>query len=1156
MRLKKLKLTGFKSFVEPTNLLFPGQLTAVVGPNGCGKSNLIDAISWVLGENAPGQLRGKAMTDVIFNGSEHRRPLGQASVELVFDNSLGRLSGAFSQYAELSIKRKISRDGESRYFLNGSRCRRRDIQDIFMGTGARARGYSIIGQGTVSRLIEAKPEDLRAYLEEAAGVSKYKERRRETLQRISHTRDNLSRVLDIREELGKQLSRLKRQADAARQYHQLKEREKICHGQINALKWQQFEQQRQQLDSRMRGLDVEIEKQKAVSATQLKEKQQSQMALEQAEQCCQDLQEQFYQLSTVIARLEAKISQSEQDKQRLEAEHEALADNILKNGIESDENQSRLKKAEHRLIELKQMSSGLSQEQSELEQKLSAAKQQLSQLQQQQRTLERHHQQVILSLQQAKLKQVHMQEQTEVRKQMYQQIEDELNVLKTETEQYSSSDFEQQQADAEAAVLAARQTVDSIESETLELKQQLASVEKNYLRVQDELLQLKSEQATLAARQQAMVKARQSVSGKWQHQPRLIDNIQVEHHWRHACELVLADWLDAVLVDELKPLGDEVFEQKNKARALLASTKNLSTENTGLATKVSGLTDGLKRRLSSIHTAENYEDALEKLSGLSADESIITPEGFWLAKDWIYSHPQQEEDEPGLIARQQQIEQLNQKISDEEQGVGNIRQQRDALRSALDLKQLSLEETRSTWQSLKEALRILSLECEHALKQQRERQQKILSNLERQQSIEDELSAFAEQQIRLERDIESFTRQQQEQTLALTSLALSIEQQEKQMPYAALAKMRQQSQDLRIQIERHSLMIEQETKEKLRMSQTLQSLTMKLGRIKDQLTAIENTEEMKNSLNQQLRQQQSLDERLKLAREKQLELSSNLQQFEEQQDGLQAVIAQLNEEKNQLELSSRSLLVRQQTIIESSDGQHQSFNDILSSSGHDLSLEDCEQSLMKIRKRIEQMGAVNLAAIEEFNQESERKQHLDQQYDDLTASIEGLEQAIKTMDKETRTRLEAAFSEVNQSFRSLFPRLFGGGRANLELTDSNLLEAGIVVMAQPPGKRNASIQMLSGGEKAMTAVALVFAFFQLNPSPFCLLDEVDAPLDDVNVGRFCELVKEMSEYIQFLFITHNKITMEMADHLMGVTMREPGVSRLVSVDVKQALTME
>ncbi|MGQ3888424.1 chromosome segregation protein SMC [Legionella sp. CNM-1927-20] len=1157
MHLRQLKLAGFKSFVEPITIPFPSHLVAVVGPNGCGKSNIIDAVRWVLGESSAKTLRGESLTDVIFNGSTNRKAVGQASAELIFDNSLGRLGGQYSNYQEIAIKRLVTRAGESFYFLNGTRCRRRDITDLFLGTGAGARQYSIIGQGTVSRLIEAQPEELRAHLEEAAGISKYKERRRETVTRINHTRENLARVSDIRDELAKQLQRLERQAKAAAHYQELKHLERTYKAEIVALKWQSLSGEASQLEEQLNQFTLDYEQYQASIAQTYNQNTSLKIKIEQVRDVFEAEQAHFYQLTTEIARLEEQLQRQNQEHQRLlinrqciDKEQQELINQLnheqelLKDyQCNIDQIESNLKDAKHQLIQKQQIYQAAQQEQVEWQAKIKKIQTDLAQIEQEVRVQQVHYQHII-----------HEQQNVQIRfdknKDWLYSLTQEVNAINLAQQQTNLIQLESKKTEQE-------ENYQRLSNSLSETRQQLIQTETELHRAQDQMHQLTAEHASVVATLATVKKQNDSFI---KDQPRLFENLTIDKEWQYACEIVLKDYLQATVVTSLEPILASLNESMDKpqsfAVAYLTSAKEKSFPC--LAEKINGFVPYFLPNLDKIFTASSILEASKWLPQIAEDESIITREGCWLAKGWIRIAGRATTDSFSLLVKQEELNYLNSELKQAQTNLNILKQKRDELYLILKEQQekvlISQEELTITHDEMRsERTKIDSVQLK--LDQLDIKKKELLKD---NGYLEQRLVNLAEQRFTIEQAIatalplkQQFQAEQEQVNTDKLNFDNTFIEKEK-----SLNEARNLVHQLEIENERSQLTYKQVIAN-VALKQTKLLLLEERQKEHDKQLAIlaQSNSSCEKNLEVRLGEHKTIEQTLKITRE---ELNDYKAKFTAQETKIKAEEKQikiLQEKIQQLQLQLQTFRVQIGNLLDVLEEQGFQAQALLQVIAPDITIKVREQHIEEIVEKINRLGAINLAAIEEYTSEAQRKQYLDEQYNDLTNALEMLETAIEKLDKETKLRFQQTFNAVNATFRSLFPRLFGGGQAALELTGDNLLEAGVLITAQPPGKRNNTIHLLSGGEKAMVAVALIFAIFQLNPSPFCMLDEVDAPLDDVNIERFCSLVREMSQVVQFLFITHNKITMELADHLIGVTMREPGVSRIVSVDVEQALAV-
>ena len=1163
MHLKQLKLAGFKSFVDPTVVPFSSQLIAVVGPNGCGKSNIIDAVRWVMGESSAKNLRGESMADVIFNGSSQRKSVGQASVELVFDNSLGRLSGQYASYQEIAVKRLVTRDGDSFYFLNGSRCRRRDITDIFLGTGAGARSYSIIGQDTISRLIEARPEDLRAYLEEAAGVSKYKERRRETLQRISQTRENLARVADIRDELGKQIQRLERQAQAAKRYTSLKQEERLCKAEILALKWRVLTTEQTKVQQQLTQLSLQQEHHRSNMTGSIKETSHLRESLHEAQEVFQQIQVTFYQLKTDIARLEETVQQQQREKQRLTTDKQQIEADLLTATTQCQHDSEALISCEQERLVLQEHVVTL---QGKLEEQQAA----LTANEQQKLAWDKQWQQVQAAFnkvqREAQVEQVRLQhleqsyQQAQVR---FEKIKNEQAELIVEDMQQALSTLQMQQIDlAQQQALSADNLQQSLEAGA-SLRQQLTATEQQLHQAQDKTQSLVTEKAALEAAQNAAlrhVKKDASSLPQWDDLPRLAEVLTVPEPWLDAFELVLGESLQAIVLESMDVVLPTLSEFQGHSALFVQSTPIIEDPSPypRLSDKINGVIPCGHYALDQIFAAEHLEEALLWLPTLTKQQSVVTADGYWLGPGWVRVEGIKGDDAAGLLSRQQALVKLKSALVGEQERLTGLQVTRDHLYARLAENTQEHSLLQQTLVMRQAALRT----CDSELSNQQQLLQRALSRIAALNEEHEELQCTIEdlvtQKMYIEQKWQTATRATLKHEEQLQTL-----NEEKSAWEGTLVLLRKTTDELckvlqQAQLQSHSESLKTQqlqdniAREQRHIDTLNERLAMLLARV-NALTTPDN--ELSTSLNEKVMAHDQLNDELTTQQQRvddlQRQLNDSERFYKEEEQHVNVVQEKLQKEQ----LHEQGLSVRAESIVDALTELETNVDILLATIPADVTLQMREEILVALDEKIKRLGAINLMAIEEYQTEFERKQHLDEQYADLIDALTTLDAAIAKMDKETQLRLKDTFDQVNTSFQALFPRLFGGGRAMLELTCDNLLEAGVLVMAQPPGKRNSTIHLLSGGEKAMTAVALVFAIFQLNPSPFCMLDEVDAPLDDLNVRRFCELVKEMSQFVQFLFITHNKVTMELADHLIGVTMREPGVSRVVAVDVEEALSM-
>lgn len=1154
MRLKYIKLVGFKSFVDPTKVPFPHQMTCVVGPNGCGKSNVIDAVRWVLGESSAKNLRGDAMTDVIFNGSSARKPVSQASVELVFDNSSGRIQGEFADYAEISVKRQVTRDGQSNYFLNNSKCRRRDITDLFLGTGLGPRSYAIIEQGMISRLIESKPQELRVFIEEAAGISKYKERRRETETRMQHTRDNLDRLNDVRQELGSQLDKLLRQAAAAHRYKELKAQERQYKAQLQALRWLAHEQHAQQLRSQLAEHQTELEKWQAQQRGSERGSLELREQVASAKQQLDQVQQQFYQLGNHITRFEAQLQQGQQQlsqrQQRLQQVHhelEQLTQTQQHDQQQAEELQWQQQQSQPDYDAAEQQGLLVAEQVEHIEQHYLAWQDDYQHFLQQQQQAQQGVQQLQLQQQQVGL---------QLRQCQHEQhsLADELTQLQQQQRQLAETDFVAQVSASEAALTAAEQQVEQHQQQLTEAQQRSEQLQQQRDELQTERQQLQGRISSL----QQLLAASQSDSwpeavAQWLVEQELTSDgqvrqlLQVNTTWQLAAEQIVAPWLSAWVLSA--PPVD--WPLQLGARLVL-----LQSQPAPLGSLAEQVAAPLQQwpLLQQIGLATDQQQA-EALMASGRWPWVLTAQGqLWSAAGYqaaaIAAADSELQQQQSLQQCQLQLQQVTDRLATLEHQQQQLRQQCQQLQQQLAQQRPQLHEQQAQH-------RILLQQQQWQLQQQQQLQQRLQQMQQRQQQLaqqqlqlqqQDEAAQqqLAEAQQQLDHYVDDGSWQLRRTELQQQRQRLREQQQQQQQQLQQLQQLRQQRQ---AQIQQLQVLQQ-------RSQQQAQQLTEQLEQLRQPDVELQEQQELLAlQLHEHLEQRELVDEQRRSLSNQVSELE---QQLRDLSSGAQSVDSQLERARNKVQsvqLELAALQERSRTVLAVLQDLQQPLKPVLESLPEEANEKAWQAELERLQGAISRLGAINLAAIEEADVLAQRKDYLDQQHTDLAASLETLEGAIRTIDKETRTRFKTTFDAVNAGLQELFPKVFGGGSAYLDLTDADLLETGVSIMARPPGKKNSTIHLLSGGEKALTALSLVFAIFRLNPAPFCLLDEVDAPLDDANVGRFCRLVEEMSASVQFIYISHNKVAMEMASHLAGVTMQEPGVSRLVAVDIDAAVAL-
>ena len=1175
MRLTKIKLAGFKSFVDPTQVSFPSNLTGVVGPNGCGKSNVIDAVRWVMGELSAKHLRGENMADVVFNGSSARKPVGTASVELVFDNSDGKIGGVYANYNEISLKRQVSRDGSSGYFINSARCRRKDITNLFLGTGLGSRSYAIIEQGMISRVIEAKSDDMRAFIEEAAGISRYKERRKETEVRIKETRENLERLQDVRDEIEKQIRHLQRQAATARRYQAFKETERRLTAELLALRLRDLDGGAEVHDTAMRERDLAMQAaladQRAAEAAI--EKQRA-FHNDQSERVAA-VQGRYYEVGADISRMEQTIQHSRElrDRQRadLAQARSTLAD--LAAHIERDERQ--LETVREEIARLEPEVEGVQHAETAAAEALEAAEQALQDWQQRWEQFNR-------SLGSAD-------QTTQVERARIEQLENQLRRLTAQGDRLAleRDALAAQESNEQLAALSEQEFVARSASEELakalsvaveqvqSLRTEQFAAEKRLEAARGEREKARAELTSLEAVQKAALTDNAGGAAEWlsgtglTQQPRVAQTLDVESGWERAVETALGDYLEAVCVDDLDSLA-QALQNFSKGRIALVQSSGAADAGAGgdsdafaagggaplLAAKVKGPA-AVTSQLSAVLTAESLADALQMRGSLAAGQSVITRGGEWVGREWLRVSRGADQ-HAGVIEREHRLKTLRSTVTVVEERVNEAGATLAAVRESL----AQAESDRDHSQSGIQAANRKHAELRGQLEATRARAQESALRRER---LEDEAADVAQEKGVTQEALARAGAELDRGLLLLGELDsrrhdLENEREDRRDAVANARSRAQAAQmgarDLLIKIESRRSTQSSVSVSLSRMVEQSEQIVRRRDELEQELAGgDEPILQLEARLHDALERRLEVESDLSVARRSLEDADLELRGLDEKRLSAEQLVNAAREAMEAAKLAAQETRVRREAIAEQFAQTQFELAEVQQNLTADASVVNWEQSLVQVRGDIEKLGQVNLAAIDELKEQTERKEYLDRQFTDLTSALETLEQAMQRIDKETRTRFEETFEKINTGLKEKFPRLFGGGHAYLELVGEDILGAGVAIMARPPGKKNSTIHLLSGGEKALTAVALVFSIFDLNPAPFCLLDEVDAPLDEHNVGRFCDIVREMSKQVQFIFITHNKTTMELASQLLGVTMHEPGVSRLVAVDVDEALRL-
>ncbi len=1160
MRLSTIKLAGFKSFVDPTVMHLPTNMTGVVGPNGCGKSNIIDAIRWVMGESSASRLRGDSLTDVIFSGSSTRKPVSQAVVELIFDNSDGAVGGEYARYAEISVKRSVSRDGQSNYYLNGARCRRRDITDLFLGTGLGARSYSIIEQGMISQIIEAKPEDLRVYLEEAAGISKYKERRKETESRIKSTRENLDRLNDLREEIDKQLEHLKRQSRAAEQYQTLQTDRREKDAQVKALEYRRLDTESSALRESLTADEVKLQE---ILAAQRSAEAQIETCRSQHTEASEKLgkvQAEGYRVSGELARTEQQIQHQRELTQRLEtAKIEAhTAFSQIGEHITGDETQ--MTELHIANAEAEPKLAALQEEDAGRQEALRNAEQALQDWQQRWDSYARNHAEAARWADVERTKIEYLEKQTLDAAKRSEILSNERVGLDTDAIVSALSNMSAEHDTKKASLDELSEQLETRKANLQTLQEQQRAGQNELSETRKQIQTARGRLASLEALQHAALGQEKNIALDWLKEQdihgntRLGEALTVEAGWETAVETVLGSLLEAVTVDSPEQWLEALSSLSQGRVALVsAETNNDAVAANSLAAKVQGPAS-VKRILANILVAENSDAAKRMLSSLQDGQAVITQSGEWLGQGWVRV-TRSGEAQQGALTRESEIKQLRAEIE-------NFAKKEQATNEALTSMRDKLLEAE---QFREDAQRTLYLnhrsvsELAGSLQGQKSRLDSAQARVARidaditqlSQTLEESQTQVREARTRLETAMSSMG--------DLESERMRLDTERKDFTLVrdnarnTARESRELAHQLALGLESQRAKVNGLTQSLARMGSQRAQLEIRLSELTAQLAEGDAPVLKLQSEHQAILDQRVIVEKdLAAARSALDGIENEMRKYEQaRQRSDQAALAQ-REAINKRRLAEQAFVLKSEQLSEAIAAAGLELDAVLQTLTENLDLDALQKNLIDIDNKMRRLEPVNLAAISEYQEQSTRKTYLDSQNDDLVSALTTLEDAIKKIDRETRGRFKETFDRVNQGVQELYPRLFGGGHAYLELTGEDLLDTGVSIMARPPGKRVSNISLLSGGEKALTAVALVFAIFRLNPAPFCLLDEVDAPLDEANVGRFSAMVREMSEKVQFLFVTHNKATMEAASQLSGVTMREPGVSRLVSVDLDEA----
>ena len=1140
MRLSSLKLSGFKSFADSTTLHFKANRTAVVGPNGCGKSNVIDAIRWVMGESNARQLRGGSMQDVIFTGTSKRKPVGVASVELRFDNTYGKLGGAYNAYNELAVRRQVTREGKSEYFLNGTRCRRRDITDIFLGTGLGPRSYAVIEQGMINRLVDAKPEEMRVFIEEAAGVSRYQARRRETLQHLEHTEQNLARLEDIAAELKSQLRTLKRQSEAAIQYKTLENQIRTLKIEILSFQANQSQKLQQEYTVEMNELGERFKLVRSESHTIEHDLEATSALFQRLIQQSSPLQHEWQQAEKKLAELKMTLEQ----KQSLFQQNSSSLIQLEQQKLQTKE---RLQLSELQVETLTAQYDEQSEALVELEQQTQSTEHHFSDLQAQQKQAQQQFDQIKTQVDQQQQKKLQMAAQIEQLAKNVQRIEQQKQTLQNQSNQIRAQVQDDEQAQLEQLQQQLQQEIIILETEIEQFQQNTKILQDQQQQDKTNLQSLKTEIQVLLAEQKNLnqLLAKQSPKQN-QNAVRLMQSLRLTTQGKsHAViiEKFLAKWLQAQLIESGQTFQEDVARQLKSSTQQKIQIQQLRCLNDFIEAPQSSL-------WANVAVADDLTTALSYQSDLIHAQSILTLDGYHVGADWVIAlhYDEDSQSAQGMLSHQVRLEEIEQQLAEMQPQLLELENEFSVQQQTLQQQQQHLQQQQQSQKQKQRELQQLDVQI---AKLQSTAQAFVLQ----QQQLADQLK-------QLDLQLEEDAMQRDDLEIDLHALAIKLEA---VLPNYKTLQFQVESLNEQLDEQQQQLTQQQQQREVLRQqtsqaNQQIELLEKDISFLKTQYRQIiEQIEQAKKFVDPIQLELPNLESQFQEQFQQTEKLQKNWNEWQLELNQVQEKQQQLTEQRHQAQ--QKDELVREQLEQKrlawqaaKSDREHylEQLKELNSEPVSDLSIEikEHQQKLEKAQQQFEKIGAVNLAASQEYEEVSQRFDELSHQMQDLQNTVDQLKDAMKSIDQETRKLFMTTFDQVNQELQVLFPKVFNGGEATLSLEDD--WQSGVKLMARPPGKRNSSLALLSGGEKALTALALVFAIFRLNPAPFCVLDEVDAPLDDANVQRYCNLVKELSEQVQFIYITHNKLAMTMATDLLGVTMPEPGTSKLVTVDLEQA----
>ena len=1157
MKLEKIKLVGFKSFPDQVTIDILSNVTAVVGPNGCGKSNIVDAVSWALGHDAR-EMRAAYADDVIFSGTGGRRAMGLASVELLFDNADNTAGGQYASYNQISIRRSVDRSRESKYFINNTRCRRRDIHDMFANTGLGTHGYAIIEQGMISRIIEAKPDEMRLYIEEVAGIAKYRDRKRDAEIRMRHTRENLARVRDILDEIDKQLRKLKRQAGDAERFKRLKEQRHELSIRVLALEYRQYDEQRRHYEKQLSELRLKLESNQTKITAAETQTQKLRLAQDEWNEKLNKTNESFYALNAEIAGIEQDIANRRKNLEQLSQEQEAIEQAVQKCEARDETQQQRRSQLRQKLRTVKQAISRANEKMEAYRQQLSEAEQKQSQLRSE---WDSHH---------SSGKEVL--DNVEVYRVKIDYCVAELNSIqnrKSEITEYQATiqphDAKTQLAQESHELQTLEQTLSLHEqsiqdhnSAAAQLQSQVDDTLKDTHEAGIYVQDLRGRLASLIALQEEASEQAPEDLTNWLHKHNLsdvkkvVDHLEVEAGWEKAVEQVLGYMLSGMEVDALDnyiKISPEI--KAGRLTMIESATPSADITQDSLAIKIKNSAT-IQSLLAHIYIADDLHLAMQRRAQLAPYESLVTAEGLWLGKHWMQLHRNYEQN--GILSRRREIEQLQSEIATADKKVNDLHAQTESLRDRLQVCEQVREQIRLKFQTCMNDISDIKLQMQQT-------EIKIKQDNDLMQNLDNELTRLSERETNMQKQ-HDILQKDCEQATALASghdsSSSALEQQRVESEEAVVATRNQISEQQRqlheIEIEQHSFITELKGLDEA-TEQNRQQRTDLMHRRKAMYEALQKSREpisqqqveIQGLINQRDEFEATISECNTTIKDRQ----SRIHELEMQHKSLHEARENMQSQRQQLHGSHQAAAARCSDL-------RQKLSDVDSAPEQLVDGKEAEDltqvraDLEKVEQKISRMGSINLIAIEEFEELRARKSYLDNQNQDLVSALESIQKAIDKIDHESKEKFKDTFEQINDKLNIIFNRLFNGGYARLELVEKNWLEGGVSIMVYPPGKKLSSMRLLSGGEKALSALAVVFAIFELRPAPFCILDEVDAPLDENNILNFCKLINDMSEKVQFMIITHSRLTMESVNTLIGVTMAEPGISRLVSVNIEEA----